>query len=125
MEQIRVLLADDEEELVVTLAERLEIRGFVAEWVTTGEAACDILQNRTYDVAVLDVKLPGISGPDLKRKMARIAPELKFIFMTGHGSSDSFKECAAEAGPSYFLMKPVDIDVLVQKIKNVMGGPTG
>lgn len=123
MDQIRVLLADDEEELVVTLAERLEIRGFKAEWVTTGEAACAVLRDNTYDVAVLDVKLPGISGPDLKRKMGRIAPDLKFIFMTGHGSADSFKKCAEEAGSSYFLMKPINIDVLVQKIKEVTGGP--
>lgn len=122
MKPIRVLLADDEEELVVTLAERLEIRGFIAEWVTTVEAACAILRDNAYDVAVLDVKLPGMSGLDLKRRMARIAPDLKFIFMTGHGSADSFKECAAEAGESYFLMKPINIDVLVQKIRQVTGG---
>jgi len=108
--------------LVATLAERLEIRGLIAEWVTTGEAACEILGEKSYDVAVLDVKLPGMSGLDLKRRMARIAPDLKFIFMTGHGSADSFKECAAEAGESYFLMKPINIDVLVQKIRQVTGG---
>jgi DNA-binding NtrC family response regulator len=123
MNPIRILLADDEEELVVTLAERLEIRGFAVKWVTTVTAACDILRDHVFDVAVLDVKLPGMSGPDLKRRMARIAPQLKFIFMTGHGSADSFKECAAEAGSSYFLMKPINIDVLVQKIREIAGGP--
>lgn len=122
MKPIRVLLVDDEEELVTTLAERLEIRGFSVEWVTSVAAARDILRDKTFDVAVLDVKLPGMSGPDLKRRMARIATGLKFIFMTGHGSEHSFKECAAEAGSSYFLMKPVNIDVLVQKIREIAGG---
>jgi DNA-binding NarL/FixJ family response regulator len=42
--------------------------------------------------------------------------------MTGHGSADSFRECAAEAGESYFLMKPINIDVLVQKIRQIAGG---
>lgn len=119
---IRVLLVDDEEELVTTLSERLEIRGFSADWVTTVAAACDILRDKTFDVAILDVKLPGMSGPDLKRRMARLAPDLKFIFMTGHGSEHSFKECAAEAGASYSLMKPVNIEVLVQKIREIVGG---
>ena len=122
MEQIRVLLADDEEELVATLAERLEIRGFITEWVTTGEAACEILREKTYDVAVLDVKMPGMNGPELKRRLADIDPDLKFIFITGHGSKDSFEECAAEAVSYYFLVKPVDIDLLTGKIKEIMGG---
>jgi DNA-binding NtrC family response regulator len=122
MKPIRILLADDEEELVTTLAERLEIRGFAVKWVTTVAGACDILRDHVFDVAVLDVKLPGMSGPDLKRRMARIAPQLKFIFMTGHGSADSFRECSAEAGSAYFLMKPINIDVLVQKIREIAGG---
>ncbi len=121
MKPIRVLLVDDESDLVSTLAERLELRGMQAEWVTTCEAACNKLQHQTYDVAVLDVKLPGMSGLELKHNMAPLAPSLKFIFMTGHGSAESFEACTAETGAAYFLMKPVNIQVLIEKIRQLAG----
>jgi len=51
--------------------------------------------------------------------MARMAPGLKFIFITGHGSYSSFQEGTAEAGTSYYLLKPVDIELLVAKIHEI------
>lgn len=116
MKPIRVLLADDEEELVAALVERLALRGITADGVTTCEAAFALLKEKPYDVAVLDVKLPRMSGLELKKQMARTAPGMKFIFITGHGSFDSFQEGTAEAGQSYYLLKPVDIDLLVARI---------
>ncbi|MFO7738413.1 MAG: response regulator [Desulfatiglandaceae bacterium] len=116
MKTIHVLMVDDEEDLVVTLAERLELRGFHAEWVTTCEAALEMLKHKRFDVAVLDIKLPRMSGLALKRKMEALAPDMKFIFMTGHGSEKDFEEGTAEAGlPNYFL-KPIDIKLLVNRI---------
>jgi DNA-binding response OmpR family regulator len=120
METIRVLLVDDEEELVTTLAERLGLRGIDAEWVTTCEAAFDMLRHKRFNVAVLDIKLPRMSGLALKRKMQVLAPAMKFIFMTGHWSERDFEEGAAEAGASFYLLKPVDIESLVDKIREVV-----
>lgn len=117
MSPVRVLLVDDEEELVVTLAERLEIRGFEADWAVTAGSALKLLKDKTYDVAVLDVKLPGLSGLELKKHMAGIDPGLNFIFMTGHGSQEDFMAGSAAAGESNYLWKPVDIDALAEKIK--------
>ena len=120
METIRVLLVDDEEDLVATLAERLGLRGIDAEWVTTCEAAFDMLQHKEFHVAVLDIKLPRMSGLTLKKKMESIAPGMKFIFMTGHGSEKDFEEGTAEAGASYYLLKPVDIESLADKIREMV-----
>jgi DNA-binding response OmpR family regulator len=120
MKTIRVLLVDDEEDLVATLAERLGLRGIHAEWVTTSEAAFDMLQRKPFHVAVLDIKLPRMSGLALKRKMQILAPEMKFIFMTGHGSEKDFEEGAAEAGASNYLLKPVDIESLANKIRGMV-----
>jgi len=114
-----VLLADDEDELVAALVERLELRGITADGVTTCEAAFALLEENAYDVAVLDVKLPRMSGLELKKRIARAAPHMKFIFITGHGSYESFQEGTAEAGPSYYLLKPVDIELLVAKIREI------
>jgi DNA-binding NtrC family response regulator len=119
MKPIRVLLADDEEELVAALVERLALRGITADGVSTCEAAFALLKDQRYDVAVLDVKLPRMSGFELKKHMERMAPHMKFIFITGHGSYASFQEGTAEAGQPYYLLKPVDIDLLVAKIREI------
>ncbi|HDR15505.1 MAG TPA: response regulator [Desulfobacteraceae bacterium] len=116
---MRVLLVDDEEELAVTLAERLTIRGFSVDWAVTAESALKLFRDKKYDVAVLDVKLPGLSGVTLKEHMAEIDPELKFIFMTGHGSQEDFEAGSAAAGESNYLWKPVDIDAFAEKINLV------
>ena len=125
MNKIRVLLVDDEEELVSTLGERLSLRGIEAQWVTSAEDALKEVRERDYDLAILDVRLPKISGLKLKTKMEELAPGMKFIFLTGHGSEDDFKAGAAEAGAAYYLVKPVNIDALIQKMKEALGREGG
>ncbi|MBP1740839.1 MAG: response regulator, partial [Deltaproteobacteria bacterium] len=71
---MKVLLVDDEHELVSTLAERLSLRGIQADWTVSGEDALNLVENHTYDVAVLDVKIPRIGGLELKRKLHVKAP---------------------------------------------------
>ena len=120
MSTMRVLLVDDEEELVSTLAERLTLRGIEAQWVTSAEEALSMVREIHYDLAVLDVKLPKISGLKLKTRMEEIVPAMKFIFLTGHGSEEDFKAGAAEAGADCYLVKPVNIDTLIRKMKEVI-----
>ena len=117
---MRVLLVDDEQELVETLAERLGIRGIEARWETTGDAALKRAGEEHFDLAVLDVKIPGISGIDLYKKMKAKYPGLKFIFMTGHGSHDDFTAGSAETGADYYLLKPVNIEELIDKMTRLM-----
>ncbi len=117
---MRVLLVDDEKELVSTLAERLSIRGIESDWVTGGEDALKLVETHCYDVAVLDVRLPGISGVNLQKKMKQKCPGLKFIFMTGHGSQGDFQAGATEAGADYYLVKPVGIDELIEKMNKLI-----
>lgn len=119
MKTIRVLLVDDEEDLVATLAERLAMRGIDAQWASSWEAALGLLHRHRFDVAVLDIKLPRMSGIEIKRKMESMAPGMKFIFMTGHGSEQDFEKGAAEAGASNYLLKPVDIESLMRKIREM------
>ena len=87
---MRILLVDDEAELVSTLAERLSFRGIEADWVTSGEEALKQVEKQHYDAAVLDVKIPRISGLALKKLLEEKDPHLKFIFLTGHGSEEDF-----------------------------------
>ena len=119
---MRVLLVDDEEELVSTLAERLNMRGIDASWVSDCDSALEIIKSQQFDIALLDVKLPGMNGLELKRLMEIEQPEMKFIFVTGHGSEDDFIACTAESGQQYYLIKPVQIEVLMSKLNEIFQG---
>ncbi len=117
---MRVLLVDDEEEFVSTLAERLVIRGIATEWTTTSLDAIKRVETEPFDLAVLDVKMPKIGGIALKQKLQAKQPGMKFIFLTGYGSEQDFKTVSAQLGDGFYLVKPVDIDVLVRKMKEIL-----
>ena len=80
MNTIHVLLVDDEEEFVSTLGERLCMRGIEADWAISAEEALEKIQHAEYDLAVLDVKMPRVSGIELKRILHEHRPDMKFIF---------------------------------------------
>ena len=117
---MRVLLVDDEEELVSTLAERLTMRGITASWVTDYRSALDIVEREPFDIALLDVRLPEMNGLDLKRLLAAKCPTMKFVFLTGHGSEADFNACSAESGKEFYLIKPVQIEVLMAKLNEIL-----
>jgi DNA-binding response OmpR family regulator len=115
---MKVLLVDDEEELVATLAERLGFRSVEAKWACTGRDAVALARQESFDVAVLDVKMPRVSGIQLKKDLERIRPDMKFVFVTGHGSEEDFRIGSVEA--DRYLAKPLDIDSLVETLKEVV-----
>ena len=117
---MKILLVDDEHELVSTLAERLSIRGVDADWVTSGEEAMKKIQTMTYDLAVLDIKMPKISGLELRKEIQEIQPLMRYIFMTGHGSAKDFYSASSEEGADCYLVKPVNIDTLITKITEIL-----
>jgi len=123
MEGLRVLIVDDEEELVSALVERLRLRGFAAHGVTDGSAALAFLEEETCDVVLLDVKMPGLGGLEVIRRIKTGDPHLEVILLTGHGSVKSVEEGMA-LGAFDYLMKPVKIDNLV-RILAAAGGARG
>jgi two-component system OmpR family response regulator len=115
MEALHVLIVDDETELVSALKERLALRGFVTEGVTTGQDALDFLDAEPCDVVLLDVKMPGLGGLEVIRRIKHRHPHLEVILLTGHGSEQSVEE-GMSLGAFDYLMKPVKIDNLVNII---------
>ena len=122
MDALRVLIVDDEDELVSALVERLCLRGFDARGATTGAKALADLETHACDVVVLDVKMPGLGGLEVIRRIKRERPELEVVLLTGHGSSVSVEE-GLEAGAFEYLMKPVKIEELVRILRSAGGGP--
>ena len=118
MKKTNILLVDDEVQFVSALAERLSMRGFEAEWATTGAKALEKAKNGSFELAILDVKMPSISGLELKKKIEDISPDTRFIFFTGHGSEQSFRDCTAQA--QSVLVKPLKIEELIATIHIVM-----
>ena len=116
---MKVLLVDDEKEMVSALAERLSFRDIDAEWVTSGKDAIAQIGKKHFDVLVLDVKMPGMSGLETMIEILKIKPESRIIFLTGHGSALDHLACK-EAGAFSYLMKPINIEILVEKIKEAV-----
>mgnify|MGYP000942797745 CR=1 FL=1 len=118
---MRVLLVDDERELISALAERLEMRGIQTRWVTSGRQAIEAMAQDCFDLAVLDVRMPGMGGLELKHRLAQSCPRMKFIFLTAYGSEQAFDSVATDMGDDFYLVKPVDIQELMAKI-NLLAG---
>lgn len=116
-ETIRILLVDDEEEFVTTLAERMEMRGFDASVAFNGQKAMETLQTRVPDVMVLDLRMPGIDGMEVLGRVKKQNPEIEVIILTGHGSHKD-EDQARRLGAFDYLQKPVGVDTLMKSIQN-------
>jgi len=112
---IRILLVDDEESFVDTLAERLRNRDFHVTTALNGEDALEKVKEYNFDVVVIDVLMPGLSGVEVLREMKKIKPLTEAIMLTGHATVETAIE-GMKLGAYDYLMKPCDIDVLVEKI---------
>jgi DNA-binding response OmpR family regulator len=112
---VKLLIVDDEVEFASTLVERLNLRGLEAHCAFTANEALELADRYDFDLAVLDVKMPSISGLELAATLSKRHPDMKFIFLTGHTSEDDFEE-GLKAGASY-LLKPVSIEMLLKKIR--------
>lgn len=112
----KILLVDDEKEFVHTLSERLQTRNLESSVVYDGEQALDFVKNDEPEVMVLDLKMPGIDGIEVLRRVKREHPNVEVIILTGHGSERE-ETLAAELGAFAYLHKPVNIDILAQTMK--------
>ena len=116
MKEMKVLLVDDEEKFVEALSERLQMRDLANETVYDGEQALNFVDDKEPDVMVLDLKMPGIDGMEVLRRMKKKFPAIQVIILTGHGT-DRDEEESRRIGIFDYLKKPVDIEVLVSRIK--------
>jgi two-component system response regulator CpxR len=112
----RVLLVDDEKEFVHTLSERLQARDFEPAVAYDGEDALSFVDSQVPEVMVLDLKMPGIDGIEVLRRVKQQHPEVEVIILTGHGSERE-QALAMELGAFAYLQKPVDIELLARTMR--------
>ncbi len=111
--RIRMLLVDDEMEFLEAVTPALVRRGFALTLAENGDTALKLMPHSTFDVAVLDVRMPGISGVDLFYKIKTLDPDLPVIILTGHPTfPDAFQ--TSRDGAFEYLIKPCDVERLAR-----------
>jgi two-component system, NtrC family, sensor kinase len=116
MQNINIMLVDDEKRFLSTTQKLLERKGYKVETASTGIQALEKLKNHNIQVVILDVKMPGMDGIAILKKIKRNFPLIEVIMLTGHGTVESAVE-GVKLGAANYLVKPADIDDISQKIQ--------
>jgi len=116
MKDARILLVDDETVFANNMSKLLNRRGYQVTAVNSGDAALQALMNNSFDVMVLDLKMPGMDGIAVLHEMKKLGRFTEVLVLTGHGSIDTALE-AIQLGAYDYLTKPCEIAELVSKIE--------
>lgn len=114
-EKINVLIVDDEEGFSNSIRRRLEVRGFRVTTANSGEQAIALAKDQPLDIAVVDLKMPGIDGKETLELLKKERQWMEVIILTGHGTIDSAVECSRLGAFSY-LQKPCEFDRLLETL---------
>ncbi|MEM7354544.1 MAG: hybrid sensor histidine kinase/response regulator [Acidobacteriota bacterium] len=112
VEACRVLLADDDRNLCRTLCDILEVKGHPADVANSAGATLEACAARDYDVLLLDISLPDLSGLDLIAKLEESQPGMDILIITGNASLDNAVQSVSRSTIGY-LVKPIDLDRLL------------
>jgi DNA-binding NtrC family response regulator len=112
----KLMLVDDERQFVQTLSNRLRLREIGSVIAYDGESALDMIKEEEPDVMIVDLKMPGINGIEVLKRVKQTNPRIEVIILTGHGS-EADKELCMQLGAFAYLEKPVDVNLLSETIR--------
>ncbi|WP_299980030.1 response regulator [Desulfobacula sp.] len=112
---MKLLFIDDEQTFLKYLAKRLVLDGFTVKTTFSGEEGVKAAAEEDFDVAVVDLQMPGIDGIEVQKRLKDLQPTLPCIVLTGHGSVENALE-SGKYNAFKFLSKPVDMDTLIETI---------
>lgn len=118
-EKIKVLVADDEDPLRMTIAAWLGDEGFDVQEASNGLDAIKVVQTSDFDIALLDIKMPGANGLEVLRFIKKNSPTTEVVMMTGMSDVSMAVE-AMKLGSKEYLTKPVDMDQLVPQLRSLI-----
>lgn len=116
-----VLLVDDEEEFADAFAERLRLRGFSTHIANNGEQGLRMIAEGLARVVILDLKMPGMDGLEVLRRLKKSNPEVRVIILSGHGSEGD-EVYARNLGAFEYFRKPADIGAILEALKRAEQG---
>lgn len=117
-----ILVVDDDEDIRSNVRDILEDLGYRTDTAHDGPSALKLVKQKSYDVALLDFKMPGMNGATLYTEIKKLRPEIVAIMVTAHVSGDGAK-AAKEAGTWKVLRKPVDFSCLLPLLEQAMHEP--
>jgi DNA-binding NtrC family response regulator len=117
MKNISLLLVDDEDDFRTTLASRLKRRNIDVIDASSGEEAVEIASKNFFDVAIVDIKMPGIDGIETLKRIKKIDPHMEVILLTGHASIEAGIE-GIKSGAYDYVIKPCTVNDLMVKVED-------
>ena len=114
--KINLLIVDDEEQFLESITKSLQVRDFNVIAVNRGEKAIEAARKNPIDVALLDLKMPGMNGEETLKALKAEHQWMEIIILTGHGTIDSAVETIKSGAYSY-LQKPCSLDELMESLK--------
>ena len=116
---VRILIVDDEFSVRHSLTAWFEDEGYTVDVASSGKEALTKLAERKWDIFFLDLKMPGMSGLELQKKIKEIQPEGTIVIITAYASVESAVE-AMQTGAYDYLSKPFDPDYLALMVRNII-----
>ena len=116
-DKIKILVVDDEVKFLESIARRLEMRNLDVAIASDGQKAVDIARTKKFDLALLDLKMPGLNGIQVLEILKKEHEFIEVIILTGHGSIKSAVECT-KLGAFGYLPKPYELERLLETLKN-------
>ena len=117
--EMTILIVDDEKSILDVMRSYLSTRGYSTLTATSGEEAADILDEKTVDLVLTDIKMPGISGVDLLKIVKEKDASIPVIITTGFPTIDTAIE-ALKLGAYDYLTKPFHLEEIAEKIKRAL-----
>jgi len=111
---MKMMLVDDEERYLQTTQKLIEKKGYEVQTAQSGEEALEKLKLQNIHVVILDVKMPGMDGNETLKAIKTLYPLVEVIMLTGHATVDSAID-GLKSGACDYLMKPADIDEILEK----------
>ncbi len=120
--KLKILIADDEDGLRLSMAGIIEMEGHEVITAADGYEAIECAKEHSFDIAFLDIKMPGINGVETFKQIKKITPETVVVMMTAYAVQHLIKEAISE-GAYACINKPFDMDKIMETIKEVSKKP--
>lgn len=117
-QKTKILLVDDEVETLDLISDYLVEKGLDLTTTTNGEQAVRLVEQDSYQIAIVDLHLPGMTGAELLKEIKKIRPHIQVIMITGYGTIRDAVECM-KLGASDFITKPILLDHLHLTISRI------
>ena len=124
MEATRVLVVDDSAHLRHTLRDSLDAGGMECAMADSGEAALALCQERTFDIVLMDVNMPGMNGLEAVSQIRKLSHMLTIpVFIVSSDTSEDLRKQGKRVGVTAWIRKPYNPEMVIKGIQQVLNGP--